>query len=197
MKNAAQVWGIRSEHYFAVCCRFYPRPIRWRHTLFVHFKQTNKQTWWLRSAWAHEVPSVYRPDTQSTTEPFAQTISAVWWWTPPPLTPAEGSCMARENSHDSPCQQKDKRERQSFELSITQCCSPLSKIVLDSLGELSTRFKGYFCVFRYSEFHSKADLQANTGKCQTVLGSNPAVAAALSPWTRLFTPIVPKEKPSH
>ena len=26
---------------------------------------------------------------------------------------------------------------------------------------------------------------------QTVLGSNPAVAAALSPWTRLFTPIVP------
>ena len=24
---------------------------------------------------------------------------------------------------------------------------------------------------------------------QTVLGSNPAVAAALSPWTRLFTPI--------
>ena len=25
---------------------------------------------------------------------------------------------------------------------------------------------------------------------QTVLGSNPAVAAALSPWTRLFTPIV-------
>ena len=47
---------------------------------------------------------------------------------------------------------------------------------------------------------------------QMVLGSNPAVAAALSPWTRLFTPIVPrrsesldkalyshcpKEKPSH
>ena len=32
---------------------------------------------------------------------------------------------------------------------------------------------------------------------QTVLGSNPAVAAALSPWTRLFTPICPKEKPSH
>ena len=30
---------------------------------------------------------------------------------------------------------------------------------------------------------------------QTVLGSrsNPAVAAALSPWTRLFTPIVPRE----
>ena len=27
---------------------------------------------------------------------------------------------------------------------------------------------------------------------QTVLGSNPAVAAALSPWTRLFTPIVPR-----
>ena len=26
---------------------------------------------------------------------------------------------------------------------------------------------------------------------QTALGSNPAVAAALSPWTRLFTPIVP------
>ena len=25
---------------------------------------------------------------------------------------------------------------------------------------------------------------------QTVLGSNPAVAAALNPWTRLFTPIV-------
>ena len=25
---------------------------------------------------------------------------------------------------------------------------------------------------------------------QTVLGSNPAVAAALSPWSRLFTPIV-------
>ena len=25
---------------------------------------------------------------------------------------------------------------------------------------------------------------------QTVLGSNPAVAAALSPWTRLFTPII-------
>ena len=28
---------------------------------------------------------------------------------------------------------------------------------------------------------------------QTVLGSNPAVAAALSPWTRLFTPIVQGE----
>ena len=28
---------------------------------------------------------------------------------------------------------------------------------------------------------------------QTVLGSNPAVAAALSPWTRLFTPIVPRK----
>ena len=27
---------------------------------------------------------------------------------------------------------------------------------------------------------------------QTVLGSNPAVAAALSPWTGLFTPIVPR-----
>ena len=27
---------------------------------------------------------------------------------------------------------------------------------------------------------------------QTVLGSNPAVVAALSPWTRLFTPIVPR-----
>ena len=27
---------------------------------------------------------------------------------------------------------------------------------------------------------------------QMVLGSNPAVAAALSPWTRLFTPIVPR-----
>ena len=27
---------------------------------------------------------------------------------------------------------------------------------------------------------------------QTVLGSNPAVAAALSPWTRLSTPIVPR-----
>ena len=27
---------------------------------------------------------------------------------------------------------------------------------------------------------------------QTVLGSNPAVAVALSPWTRLFTPIVPR-----
>ena len=27
---------------------------------------------------------------------------------------------------------------------------------------------------------------------QTVLGSNPAVAAALSPWTRLFTPVVPR-----
>ena len=27
---------------------------------------------------------------------------------------------------------------------------------------------------------------------QTVLGSNPAVAAALSPWTRLYTPIVPR-----
>ena len=27
---------------------------------------------------------------------------------------------------------------------------------------------------------------------QTVLGSNPAVAAALSPWTRLFTPSVPR-----
>ena len=27
---------------------------------------------------------------------------------------------------------------------------------------------------------------------ETVLGSNPAVAAALSPWTRLFTPIVPR-----
>ena len=27
---------------------------------------------------------------------------------------------------------------------------------------------------------------------QTVLGSNPTVAAALSPWTRLFTPIVPR-----
>ena len=27
---------------------------------------------------------------------------------------------------------------------------------------------------------------------QTVLGSNPGVAAALSPWTRLFTPIVPR-----
>ena len=27
---------------------------------------------------------------------------------------------------------------------------------------------------------------------QTVLGSNLAVAAALSPWTRLFTPIVPR-----
>ena len=27
---------------------------------------------------------------------------------------------------------------------------------------------------------------------QTVLGSNPAMAAALSPWTRLFTPIVPR-----
>ena len=27
---------------------------------------------------------------------------------------------------------------------------------------------------------------------QTVLGSNPAVAAALSPWTRLFTPIGPR-----
>ena len=27
---------------------------------------------------------------------------------------------------------------------------------------------------------------------QTLLGSNPAVAAALSPWTRLFTPIVPR-----
>ena len=27
---------------------------------------------------------------------------------------------------------------------------------------------------------------------QTVLGSNPAVPAALSPWTRLFTPIVPR-----
>ena len=27
---------------------------------------------------------------------------------------------------------------------------------------------------------------------QTVLGSNPAVAAALSAWTRLFTPIVPR-----
>ena len=27
---------------------------------------------------------------------------------------------------------------------------------------------------------------------QTVLGSNPAVAAALSPWTRFFTPIVPR-----
>ena len=26
----------------------------------------------------------------------------------------------------------------------------------------------------------------------TVLGSNPGVAAALSPWTRLFTPIVPR-----
>ena len=29
---------------------------------------------------------------------------------------------------------------------------------------------------------------------QTVLGSNPAVAAALSPWTRLFTPIVPRRR---
>ena len=27
---------------------------------------------------------------------------------------------------------------------------------------------------------------------QTVLGSNPAVATVLSPWTRLFTPIVPR-----
>ena len=30
---------------------------------------------------------------------------------------------------------------------------------------------------------------------QTVLGSNPAVAAALSPCTRLFTPIVPRRSP--
>ena len=27
---------------------------------------------------------------------------------------------------------------------------------------------------------------------QTVLGSNPAVAAVLSPWTRLYTPFVPR-----
>ena len=27
---------------------------------------------------------------------------------------------------------------------------------------------------------------------QTVLGSNPAVATALSPWTKLFTSIVPR-----
>ena len=37
---------------------------------------------------------------------------------------------------------------------------------------------------------------ANRLRCrtsdQTVLGSNLAVAAALSPWTRLFTPVVPR-----
>ena len=31
---------------------------------------------------------------------------------------------------------------------------------------------------------------------QTVLGSNPAVAAALSPWMTLYSHC-PKEKPSH
>ena len=40
------------------------------------------------------------------------------------------------------------------------------------------------------------DIQSGTasdfGSKLMVLGSNPAVAAALSPWTRLFTPIVPR-----
>ena len=41
-------------------------------------------------------------------------------------------------------------------------------------------------IFRQTNSHSDKKTD------QTVLGSNPAVAAALSPWTRLFTPIVPR-----
>ena len=42
------------------------------------------------------------------------------------------------------------------------------------------------------EIGAVADRLRRRTSDQTVLGSNPAVAAALSPWTRLFTPIVPR-----
>ena len=59
-----------------------------------------------------------------------------------------------------------------FCLFITLYCIPI----------LSSRIKGGAVANR---------LRRRTSD-QTVLGSNPAVAAALNPWTRLFTPIVPR-----
>ena len=46
---------------------------------------------------------------------------------------------------------------------VSQCSSPLSKIVLNPLGELFTSWKGGFCAFCNSKFHDrlKADLHAN------------------------------------
>ena len=62
----------------------------------------------------------------------------------------------------------------------SQCSRSLSDIIFDRL-HLKTRQEAQWPI----------RLRRRTSD-QTVLGSNPAVAAALSPWTRLFTPIVPR-----
>ena len=71
------------------------------------------------------------------------------------------------------------------------------------LPTLSSSNSGYnFRRVSYPAVQRSAMLQSEGGAVanrlrrrtsdQMVLGSNPAVAAALSPWTRLFTPIVPR-----
>ena len=41
---------------------------------------------------------------------------------------------------------------------VTQRSSPPSEIVLDPIGELSTRLNGHFCCFRYLKFHGRGHL---------------------------------------
>ena len=53
------------------------------------------------------------------------------------------------------------------------------------------KWVGPFAVLAKTTFAVANRLRRRTSG-QTILGSNPAVAAALSPWTRLFTPIVPR-----
>ena len=50
----------------------------------------------------------------------------------------------------------------------------------------------YTAILSYLKRGAVANRLRRRTSDQTVLGSNPAVAAALSPWTRLFTPIVPR-----
>ena len=56
---------------------------------------------------------------------------------------------------------KKKRHRKFVKLQL-QCSSPPSEIVLDPIGELSTRFHGHFSDFATKSFTAEADLQANT-----------------------------------
>ena len=50
---------------------------------------------------------------------------------------------------------------------VTQCSCASCETVLNPFesGELSTKFKDTFCMFRNFKFHGKADLQANTCIC--------------------------------
>ena len=69
--------------------------------------------------------------------------------------------------------------RMDYWTSMKNCCSLLWQLTRTSSQKSIEKWGG-----------AVANRLRRRTSDQTVLGSNPAVAAALSPWTRLFTPIV-------